>query len=524
MYTRRNFRLFAAGLSLAFTGFVVFLAVKASDGRLIYTLDDPYIHLAVAETILQGGYGVNAAEYASPSSSILYPFLLAGGIWLGLGEAAPLILGMVANAVTLWLLAGLIWDTGAGATALRAKLHFLFLPLPLILALNMPGLPLTGMEHPLHIMASVMVLTGLIGLASGGAGAVVAILGILLCAVIRFEGLALALAGIVALFWLRHRGAGIVALVLVLAALGAYGTLMQGFGLPLLPSSVLAKSEAAAAASDSGMLAILQSMLVNAYLALGNRWGVLFALFAIFALAALVGRSDPGRAWEKPVLAAAGFALAAHVGLGQYGWFSRYEVYGIAILITAAIFWFRRPVAGFGDTGSLVALAGGLLILAAPYLQTIALTPQASRNIYQQQYQMHRFATGFFAHPVAVNDLGWVAYKNDAYVLDLWGLGSEEARRLRRREGRTVAMLRQLTEGRGVAYAMLYDAWFPEAIPAEWCRIAELRTSKISAASGEVAFYLIDRSREAEMRAALARFAPTLPGGARLVTEPCYAN
>ena len=60
-------------------------SIYLSDGHLIYTLDDPYIHLAVARTILQGGYGINVAEYSAPSSSIVYPFLLVITEYIGLG-------------------------------------------------------------------------------------------------------------------------------------------------------------------------------------------------------------------------------------------------------------------------------------------------------------------------------------------------------------------------------------------------------------------------------------------------------
>lgn len=54
---------------------VVVSSLILSQWRLVYTLDDPYIHLAVANVITQGGYGVNLSEYSAPSSSILYALL-----------------------------------------------------------------------------------------------------------------------------------------------------------------------------------------------------------------------------------------------------------------------------------------------------------------------------------------------------------------------------------------------------------------------------------------------------------------
>ncbi len=48
-----------------------------NNGTFAYTLDDAYIHLSLSEQIARGHYGLNAAEYSSPASSILVPILLA---------------------------------------------------------------------------------------------------------------------------------------------------------------------------------------------------------------------------------------------------------------------------------------------------------------------------------------------------------------------------------------------------------------------------------------------------------------
>jgi hypothetical protein len=41
---------------------VILASIYLCDGRLIYTLDDPYIHLKVAQTILRGRYGINFSD------------------------------------------------------------------------------------------------------------------------------------------------------------------------------------------------------------------------------------------------------------------------------------------------------------------------------------------------------------------------------------------------------------------------------------------------------------------------------
>ena len=63
---------------LVFLPLVVMLLLifNYSDGEFTYTLDDPYIHLALAKNIWMGNYGINMTELSAPSSSILWPFLL----------------------------------------------------------------------------------------------------------------------------------------------------------------------------------------------------------------------------------------------------------------------------------------------------------------------------------------------------------------------------------------------------------------------------------------------------------------
>ena len=52
------------------------LILHLRGGHFSYTLDDAYIHLALAENLAGGHYGVNLGEYSAASSSILWPLLL----------------------------------------------------------------------------------------------------------------------------------------------------------------------------------------------------------------------------------------------------------------------------------------------------------------------------------------------------------------------------------------------------------------------------------------------------------------
>lgn len=67
---QRMFQLYTLAVMLAGVAVLAALIVLRTGG-LAYTLDDPYIHLSLAEEILHGNYGINPGEAASPSSSML---------------------------------------------------------------------------------------------------------------------------------------------------------------------------------------------------------------------------------------------------------------------------------------------------------------------------------------------------------------------------------------------------------------------------------------------------------------------
>jgi len=86
---------------------LLWLVLRATGGAFVYSLDDPYIHLALARSILHGTYGLNPGELSAPSSSILWPFLLAPFALLPapMFELVPLAANAAMLAVSLWLIA-----------------------------------------------------------------------------------------------------------------------------------------------------------------------------------------------------------------------------------------------------------------------------------------------------------------------------------------------------------------------------------------------------------------------------------
>lgn len=130
---------------------------------------------------------------------------------------------------------------------------------------------------------------------------------------------------------------------------------------------------------------------------------------------------------------------------------------------------------------------------------------------------MHRFAVDYWKGPVAINDLGWVAYQNDAYVLDLWQLGSVAS--FRARVGRDLRAWENLVTEHKVQLAMIYAHWFtekqPMVMPPTWIRVGSLEMSHdpVIANARAVQFFATDPLAEPAIRAAVERWRLTLPAG-----------
>src|SRR3569833_1346358 len=248
-------------------------------GRLVFTLDDPYIHLAVADHILSGGYGVNASEYSSPSSSIIWPYLLAITESLHLGAFGPLMIAIAAAATSMVAVLRLLKSFGLG----RDDAPFAYAVAMLsIFAVSAVALPMTGLEHNLHVWATIVTFAGLVLAAQGCAPTWLHLVALVLLPLVRFEGAALAVSAVAAFALLGHRRFALGAAALIALALSAYAASMIPRGLPLLPSSVLLKSRVAETAYEhrSALGALLQTLLAALDDPYGRTLAVMFLVTA----------------------------------------------------------------------------------------------------------------------------------------------------------------------------------------------------------------------------------------------------
>lgn len=492
----------AAVAALAFLA-LEYAAWRHAGGVFAYPLDDVYIHMSMAESILQGGYGINPGEPASAASSILYPVLLLPLF----GAAVQLWQPLVLNALGV-VLCGALWGAGVARAGFARGAGLLF-AIGGPLALNMAGLGYTGMEHSLHAAAALATVLGLwIFLTEGRIGALL-ILGTFFAPLFRLEGLALSGLVCLALLIRGQWRAGFTLGAATLAPVLGFMAFLHGLGLPWLPGSVIAKVNLIGAELGPLRRALAQ-FTVNLLYVPGRILAAATALGLALALVPALRRD--GRALFLLVLGLAGLA---HLVGGQIGWMHRYENYILSAL-ALGLTLVAGSLAGRAAEGLQVALVLGLGLAAFTYWPILVGSYLWNpRVVVLQQGQMARFVKDWWHGPVAVNDLGYVAWQNPNYVLDLFGLGSSEALALRlapHARGWAEPLLRR----HGVQLAMIYDSWMGDALGPEAVRLGELVLDERRAALGgdHVSFYATDPAAAPKLRGLLADFARTLPPGA----------
>ncbi len=257
---------FSFGAAFAVIGIItaaLFLSIlKINHGTFTYTLDDPYIHLALSNQILHGNYGINAGQHAAPSSSILFPFLLVAAAGTSLHPYLPLLLNALALFLTVevmrrfFLHLELARDNTGGSVLAGAVVM-------LAVCLNIIGVVFTGLEHSLHIATVAAIVYGLAVFLDDRRMPAWLPAVIVLCPLLRYEGLPLSLAAILVLA-VRGRGrSAVMTLAVIVVLVAGFSGFLMALGLRPLPSSVLVKSVVAADGVEGGSGLVL-SVIRNA--------------------------------------------------------------------------------------------------------------------------------------------------------------------------------------------------------------------------------------------------------------------
>ncbi len=514
--------------------FTIYRIMQHTNGMFSYVVDDAYIHMQIAKNLaFHGTWGINAGEFSSASSSLLYTVLLAGSFRL-FGDS--LYLPFLINAVAGLLLLFITWrwlvkhGVKPFSQLIILILLILFTPLPLLI--------MTGMEHTLQCLFSFLFLfsfadwiqknkeTGLSTLKIPLPVLIYAVL----TATIRYEGLFLVgMACLALLYWRKIPTAFLLGIIAVIPLI-IFGIYSVSKGSYFLPNSVLVKSEAAQF-SAGGLLHAFGNILAErlAFSKSGVALLTVQRLLLILPLTFLVflKYSSVNRSFRFLLLALTG-ASFLQVTLADTGKFYRYEGYLVFCSLAVISLLVYRYGKDFFSVQTLLVKALVLVIsffLFLPLvLRAITANAKLSRagiNIYEQQYQMSRFLSSQYNNSiVAANDIGAIAYFTNSGIVDLWGLGDVDIARSKKGGYWTSQFLDSVSRKKGASIAIVYDSWIDQSLPKEWKKAGEWKISNnVVCGDDHVSFYAIDSAGLTTLKNRLQLFQPSLPATVSVTYE-----
>jgi hypothetical protein len=367
----------------------------ATDGRFSYSLDDAYIHMAIAKNVaLHGNWGVQADAFSAASSSPLWTALLALTFALGgVRDWVPLVLNLGAALGCILVLGALSRMRGIAGLEAFVTLAAFVLVVPLV------PMVWIGMEHTLHVLLTLLIAAAAAETVRHGGRSRVAAMCVLgaAAAATRYESLFVVAGCAGALFLFRRIDAAVSVVAASLVPVIAVGLWNVSHGWFFLPASVMMKQTVL---PQSGRGTIAGSLLNNVLGAHPPAAYVLLVVVALGLMAAALRRADPDDRRPEPLLAIFVSAALLHLLLGRFGWLFRYEsyliglgVYAVGMTAFAADPPGRRSRTWHRGDPMMIAAPAAIALLLL-YDRTIAspiIAAETAGHIYRQQRQMAAF-------------------------------------------------------------------------------------------------------------------------------------
>ena len=341
--------------------------LRRDHGTFTYTLDDPYIHLALSDQIRHGNYGLYPGTHAAPSSSILFPFLLAILSGTPLHPYFPLIINIACLFATVEIVRRFLQHLRLGSDNLALFAQSAALVL-MAICFNLIGVIFTGLEHNLHVALVAATVYGAVLLIDRNRMPSWLPFVLVLAPLVRYEAAALSVGTILLLAVLGRRRTALVTFVAIVVLLAGFSVFLKHLGLAALPSSIMTKSLVASGAG-TGAHSFVVGLLMTVNTLIGHPVGLLISLIGVFAIARfsqdLFHRGypwTPNGLISLPLLCLIG---GQAVG-GRFGWLERYEDYLLlgVCLIRACILpapWPGLSCRRNGATTSSIVTAGSSL-------------------------------------------------------------------------------------------------------------------------------------------------------------------
>ncbi len=529
--TRTGFFPWATGMYLVATAVLLALGLRRTHGTFVYVIDDPAIHLSVAQNLVHHAtWGVTPHHFQSASSSPVWTLLLALsiGILPFARDYLPLALNLLAG---LWLLRVVDRSQAFLRPSARRPLHVLATFVIVTFVLYLPGLAMTGMEHTLH---SALVLSAVILFHQQFTGRLsrwprwLPYVLIAVATLTRFETAMLAVGiGVAALAQCIPRWAPDVpapswrsrfpTVVGIGAASGVPVLLFAGFntamGQGLLPNSVLDKSQ------FTGVDFVQPFGFQNITARFAQDPLIPVLAFVALGYLALCRAGQNRNVFPAVVMVV---ATTLHMTFANVGWFERYQIYLIVLGVYTAVAILTEvtadlPAMRVKTIRSGIAVITCLAVVLAPYKWAdLHFTPLAIDDTYRQRYQAARFLEQYYkGQSVATGELGYISLYHQGPITDLLGLGDYEVLRHRQTGHYQKEDFAQLARERRFKVVAAYPTTFGPHIPDNWIAVGTwaIKGRTFTAYTPEFWFFATTPEEVRPLQAHLRDYARKLPAG-----------
>ena len=487
-------------------------------GTLVYVVDDPAIHLSIADTLVHHGtWGVQEGSFQSASSSPVWTLLVAAATALMPPDVdmwAPLVLNVLAGLAVLVLLGRHQSVLNPGAR----RVDVVGVAVLVVVVLFLPGLAVVGMEHTLHI-ALVLAVVALVQ--EPGPWRPWLVGGLLAVATLtRFETAFVAFGLAVGLLldagptrWVIRRAIRQAAVVVgsVGATLVAFAAVNVALGGGVLPNSVLDKGQGVGSTNGQADGASVVDVAMRF-----TRDPVLTGLVVVAVAYLLVTWGRP--ATRRVSAVALVVATALHATFADMGWYERYQAYLIAIGLYVALGVLAELPAEARRRG-----LAALLLLACAFgvvkVSLLAKAPLAADDMYRAQYQAGLFLDRYYdGQAVATDQLGYISLLHEGPLTDLGGLADYEVLRDRPEGPALPGYLATLAKERGFEVAVVYGTDGLSSVPPDWVLAGafELDGEPVTGVSNQLLFFAVRPDEALPLQEHLRDFEGELPGRVRL--------
>lgn len=511
----------------ALIGSAIWNMSAATNGHVVFSLDDPYIHLAMARAMAEHGtWGISPDAFTATSSSPFYLLLLATIFWLATPSAYWAWLFAVSGGL---FVAALLAARVAETVSKRSVATII--SLLVIVGVGLPEISMTGMEHTLHITAMLAVLIFLekrLGIpGTSWRDDIPLVMAMLVAAGLRYETLFVMVPMSWVLWRAGHKRTSIAAAIAGILPAIFVGVLQLYNGAMILPNSIALKGV----------------MTDGEFLAHATRFKALVTTPEILVMLIVTALwwFDTVRRREKIprnnlLLSLVFFAtVILHASFARTD--RRYIGYlmamGFWVLIPVFRVWAEEVTASVtnGNKNGLrharrFALALAITVLVFPFLDRgweLKRLVNIGQDIHAQQYQMAQFLGRFYGHQtIGLNDIGMVSWAGKNRVLDFWGLADNEIASMRMKSELTPDQMRRLAADRGVEVVAIYSHWFlrEKGLPEQWQLVGRwqiLSEIQTNAASNAVDFFATSPAAAETLRANLQAFSQQLPAHVKVI-------